>query len=145
MVQLSVDALIGEVAKRHNLLLGKNDPILATVTLNELVVAAYVARIEESLKASLDQLSAAQVQHTETAKDIASAIVTRAADYGADQLYKATDDLLANLRAGLAADVAAAREAAKQAQQARQCALYVLVAAVVVLALMLGLVIGRSL
>jgi hypothetical protein len=33
--------LIGEVAKRHNALLGPNDPILVTLTLNELILEDY--------------------------------------------------------------------------------------------------------
>lgn len=145
MAALSVQELIGEVAKRHGLLLGPNDPILVTLTLNELIVGGYVDRVQAAIGDTLDQLSGAQAQHIEAAREIASAIVTRAADYGADQIHKAVDDLVAGLRAGLAADVAAAREAADQARQARMGAIWALVGAAVLLALVVGLLVGKVL
>ena len=145
MAQLSVQELIGEVAKRHGVLLGPNDPILVTLTLNELIVGGYVDRVERAVGDTLDQLSGAQAQHIEAAREIASGIVTRAADDGADQIHKAVDDLVSQLRAGLAADVAAANEAAKQARQARMGAIYALVGAAILLALTIGLVLGKVL
>lgn len=150
MAPLSVKELIGEVAKRHNVLLGPNDPILVTLTLNELVVGGYVDRVEQALGESLDQLSGAQAQHIEAAREIASSIITRAAEYGAEQIHRAVDDLVGSLRAGLAADVAAARASAEAAEaaradahKARQGSIYALVAAAVLVALALGLVVGR--
>lgn len=145
MAALSVKELIGEVAKRHAVLLGPNDPILVTLTLNELIVAGYVERIESGLLGSLDQLSAAQAQHIEAAREIASGIITRAADYGADQIHQAVDDLVTSLRAGLAADVQAAREAAYRAEKARTASTYALIGVAVLLALVIGLLLGRVL
>lgn len=145
MASLSVQELIGEVAKRHGLLLGPNDPILVTLTLNELIVAGYVDSITAAIGDTLDQLSGAQAQHIEAAREIASGIVTRAADYGADQVKRLVDDLAAGLRASLSADVEAARAAAAEAQQARKGAVWALVGAVALLALCLGLVLGRVL
>ena len=145
MAPLSVKELIGEVAKRHGVLLGPNDPILVTLTLNELIVGAYVQQLEQALTGALDQLSGAQAQHTEAAREIASGIVTRAAEYGAEQGKRTVDDLAAGLRASLSTDVEAARAAAEQAQQARKGAVWALVGAVALLALCLGLLLGRIL
>lgn len=143
MAALSVQELIGEVAKRHGLLLGPNDPILVTLTLNELIVAGFVDTVTAAIGDTLDQLSGAQAQHIEAAREIASGIVTRAADYGADQVKRLVDDLAAGLRASLSADVEAARAAAAEAQQARKGAMWALVGAAVLVALALGLVLGR--
>lgn len=143
MAALSVQELIGEVAKRHGVLLGPHDPILVTLTLHELIVGGYVETFDQSLTAALDQLSGAQAQHIEAAREIASGIVTRAAEYGADQVKRTVDDLAAGLRASLAADVSAARAAAEQAQQARKGAVLALVGAAVLVALALGVVLGR--
>jgi hypothetical protein len=145
MAALSVQELIGEVAKRHNVLLGPHDPILVTLTLNELIVAGYVDRINVALADTLDQLSGAQAQHIEAAREIASGIITRAADYGADQIRIAVDELAAGLRASLAVDVAAAQEAASQAKQARIGAIWALVAAFALVALAMGLILGKVL
>lgn len=145
MSSLSPQELIGEVAKRHNVLLGPNDPILVTLTLNELILSGYVDRIEQGLFRSLDHLSGAQAQHIDAAREIASGIITRAADYGADQIHQAVDDLVTSLRAGLAADVQAAREAADRAEQARTASTYALIGVAVLLALVIGLLIGKVL
>lgn len=145
MAALSVQELIGEVAKRHNVLLGPHDPILVTLTLNELIVAGYVDRINVALADTLDQLSGAQAQHIGAAREIASGIITRAADYGAEQIRIAVDELAAGLRAGMAADVAAAREAAETAQRARSGATWALAGAIAIVALVLGLIAGRLL
>lgn len=143
MAALSVQELIGEVAKRHNVLLGSNDPILVTLTLNELIVAGYVDRINVALVDMLDQLSGAQAQHVEAAREIASSIITQASDYGANQVKSLVDELAATLRASLTADVQAAHAAAEQAQQARKGAVLALVGAAVLVALAAGLLLGR--
>lgn len=145
MAPFTVKELIGEVARRHGVLLGQDDPILVSLTLNELIVGEYVARMERALVNSLDQLSGAQTQHIEAAREIASEIVTRAAEYGAGQIEVAVDDLVARLRGGMIADVAAAREAAHRATRARDWAMWAVVGAAALLALAIGLLLGRVL
>jgi hypothetical protein len=53
-----IERLIGDVAKRHNLLLRPDDPLLITVTLNELLLGRALERIEAAIIASQDQIAA---------------------------------------------------------------------------------------
>ena len=45
------------MAKRHNVLITEDDPILVTVTLNELVLAEYLERVHARVQAAEDQIS----------------------------------------------------------------------------------------
>jgi len=42
---LDIERLIGEVARRHDLLLSRDDPIFVSVTLNEQILAEALARL----------------------------------------------------------------------------------------------------
>lgn len=88
MERLNIDRLIGEIARRHNLLLSKDDPILVTVTLNELVLIEALRGLEGAIESARHSMSANAMLQMESAKEIASRIITAAADY-ADQEIRA--------------------------------------------------------
>lgn len=84
MDALDTKALIGEVARRHGVLLGPTDPVLVTVTLNELVVGRLVDLVAARMEAASNDFSAAAVQQREAAAASASALITEAAQYMAE-------------------------------------------------------------
>lgn len=142
MAKLSIQELIGEVAKRHNVLLGPNDPILVTLTLHELIVGGYVADVSTQLEGQFDQLSGATAQHVQAAKEIAQSLITRSAEYVEGRIRTTGEELANELRAAMIADVAAARKAALEAREARTWSMWFAVLAVGAAALLVGLVLG---
>ena len=82
-----------EVARRHHLTLDEDDPILVTITLNELVLEHYEERFKALLNQSQAQLSAVSAQQEEAAKEIASRIVTGAAVYVREETEKTCNAL----------------------------------------------------
>jgi hypothetical protein len=82
---LDVGQLIGEVAKRHNILLGTDEPYFIMLTLNELVVSRYVEFILRHIEAVRDQTAIDRADQLEAAKKLGESIVTAAAEYVASQ------------------------------------------------------------
>jgi hypothetical protein len=71
-----VKALIGEVAKRHHVLLSEDDPVLVTLTLNELILTRAIAEIEAHIQSCKEQASVAAAEHIAASKALAEGIVT---------------------------------------------------------------------
>jgi hypothetical protein len=80
-----IDQLIGAVAARHGFLLDRQDPVLATVTLHELVIERMLVRIDKAAEAARLEIGAGAHQQTEAAKAAASHLITRAAEYADEQ------------------------------------------------------------
>jgi hypothetical protein len=80
-----IDQLIGAVAARHGFLLDRRDPVLATVTLHELVIERMLVRIDKAAEAARLEIGAGAHQHTEAVKTTASQLITRAAEYADEQ------------------------------------------------------------
>ena len=53
-----VQRLIGEVAARHNLLLNPDDPAIALVTMNQLILEAAIESVQEQMSATLAKFDA---------------------------------------------------------------------------------------
>ena len=82
---LDFDEIRKEVAIRHNVLLGKDDPILVTVTVNELVLSRYLEVISKEYDEANRTLIVTLHQQVEQAKETAGKIITDAASYVSDQ------------------------------------------------------------
>ncbi len=93
-----VKALIGEVAKRHHVLLSEDDPVLVTLTLNELILTRAIAEIEAHIQACKEQSSIAAAEHISASKALAEDIVTAGAAYLAGELRVAVAEAKAALR-----------------------------------------------
>jgi hypothetical protein len=93
MPNAEVQELIAAVAKKHKLVLGVDDPVLVTVTLNELLLARYIDKIDAKLDAAEARMVAHGNQQIDIAKTIATKIVTGAGDYIADRVKAAAVDL----------------------------------------------------
>ncbi len=130
--------LIGEVAKRHNMLLGPDDPIFIHVTLNELVVGQLLQRAQEAIADSLAQVALVPGQARDAAQATAEQIITGAAGYVAKEINAAAGELEARLRAAAREEMAQIRAAQADVQQARRAAWRAAVAAMAAVCLIAG-------
>lgn len=90
---ISVDDLIAEAAKRHNILLGPDEPYFVMLTLNELVVSRYVAFLLNQIEAARGQATLDRAEQLEAAKKLGESLVTAAADYVAKQRRASVEEL----------------------------------------------------
>lgn len=139
---MEVQRLIGEVAKRHNVRLGPDDPILITVTLNELILAEYIEHVNVLIERAENQASVGAAQQVEAAKELASKLVTGAGVYVSDQLKAAGQVVQTQLLDMIGREIEKAREAAVDAASARRSAMRAAIAAVAVAGVLVGVMIG---
>ncbi len=100
-----VKELIGEVAKRHHILLSEDDPVLVTLTLNELILTRAIVEIEAHIQACKEQASIAAAEHIAASKALAEDIVTAGAAYLAGELRVAVAEATAALGAAVAQSI----------------------------------------
>lgn len=93
MSALDFHKIRAEVARRHHLTLDQDDPILVTLTLNELVLDHYEERFKALLNEAQSQLAISSTHQEEAAKDAASRIVTGAAGYIREETQKTCDTM----------------------------------------------------
>jgi uncharacterized membrane protein YdbT with pleckstrin-like domain len=68
---MDVQRLIGEVARRHNVLVDSTDPIFLTVTLNELLLSEHVQKLQVALEQASRGVTAASSLQADSAKRVA--------------------------------------------------------------------------
>lgn len=126
-MKIDFDEIRQKIAIRHNVLLGSDDPILVTVTLNELVLDRYLETVNEKISEASRELTLSLQQQVEQSKGTAGRIITDAADYVAKEIRQAvasaTADAATQLRQQIAEAQAVSREAItnnKDAQTAKQ-------------------------
>lgn len=83
------DEIRKEVALRHSLLLGADDPILVTITINELVLDRYIELANGQRLEQQQAITAAIQAQVEQAKDTAGKIITDSANFVSDQVREA--------------------------------------------------------
>ena len=130
---MDIKAIIDEVARRHNIRLAPDDPILATVTVTEIIHQLFAehlkALVADVANQATDRL-AAQIEtgrrevasQSDAAKATASRLVNDAGAWSAEKLKEASsaaaDDIRAAVTAGLAtmhADIEGAKRARRGA------------------------------
>jgi hypothetical protein len=134
MAQTDIERMIGEVARRHNLLLPRDDPTFVVLTLNELALEGLIARVE----AAQDQIAAGVVQQRAAARELAERVLVGGADYVRRSHAAAADELRAALKETLAGELAAFRRAAAEAREARRSAWLAALAATGAVCLLIG-------
>lgn len=142
---MDIDALRAEVAKRHNVLLGKDDPIFVTLTLNELVLADFLASAQRIIDEAMNQSSALATQQEAAAKAVAEKLVTGAGRFIADQVKEAGTKVQDEWARTLEKRITAAVEAATDAVRAKRVALVGAGVSAGLALLTLGLMFGRLL
>jgi len=91
---IDINEIRKQVAIKHNILLGKDDPILVTVTINELVLSRYLDLANENYSDASRELTIALQQQQEQAKEIAGRIITDASDYVSEQMRETISDAI---------------------------------------------------
>lgn len=112
---LDFDDIRKEVAIRHNVLLGKDDPILVTVTVNELVLGRYLDLISDQYDEANRTLTLTLQQQVEQSKETAGKIITDAANYVSDQTRQAVAEAVKEAGKELRQQVAEVKTASREA------------------------------
>src|SRR5512133_810057 len=86
---MKVQDLIGEVAKRHNVLVDPQDPVFVAVTLNELLLAEHVQKLHAALERAEKATAAASIRHLETVRWTAASLIADSSNHVADQVRAA--------------------------------------------------------
>lgn len=89
--ELDFEEIRKQVAIQHNVLLGKDDPILVTVTVNDMVLSRHLDLLSERCDEAQRLLTVTMQQQVEYSKDIAGRLITEAADYVVTQVREAVD------------------------------------------------------
>lgn len=119
---INFDELRKTVAIQHNVLLGPHDPILVTITLNDLVLGRYVEVLTAQNEGHQKALAAALQEQVEQAKATAGRVITDAADYVSAQARLAVTAALTEARDQLRNDFAEACAASQEAKAETQAA-----------------------
>ncbi len=127
---MDVQRLIGEVARRQNVLLDRSDPIFVAVTLNEILLAEHVQRLEAALAQANQSIAATSKRETENARQVASRFIAEAARYSSDQVRAAGAEFRVELGRLIADSVAAANDAASGATRAQEASQWSAIVAV---------------
>ena len=134
MAHIDMDEIRKLVAIKHNVLLGKDDPILVTVTLNELVLDHYLELAGKRGEEAERLFAVALAQHMEQAKGTAGKVITDAADYVSVQVRQAVNaallDAANQLRQQVTEAQAATRQVAASAESSRTAKTVTIIAAV---------------
>jgi len=89
---IDIDEIRKQVAIKHNVILGKDDPILVTVIINEIVLTRYLDLARQRYSDANRELTVALQQQQEQAKEVAGRIITDAADYVSKQVRTAVGE-----------------------------------------------------
>ena len=117
---MKVQDLIGEVAKRHNVLVDPSDPIFVAITLNEQLLAEHLAKVHAALEEAEEAFARASERNLEKARWTATSLVANTSVALTEQLKGAGVALRAQLQQGVRELVITAAEAAGLAARQKQ-------------------------
>jgi hypothetical protein len=109
--------LIGEVAKRHGIVLGSGDPLCIVLTVLELFLDRYLSRLDGMFQAHQAVSFETLDRSSEAAKAIAEQLITSAANYHVRTTRAAADELAASLAQAAAAERARVEMLARDARR----------------------------
>jgi hypothetical protein len=75
VASLDREAIIAEVARRHGILLGPEDPILATVAIQEVVLGEYIRQVEEGIARATEEFEGSTQRAVEGSRAVAREIL----------------------------------------------------------------------
>jgi uncharacterized membrane protein len=127
-------ASIGDVAKRHNVLLRPDDPILVSITLNELLLARLVQEMKASLIAAQNEIAAGTAQQVAAAKLWSERLVTAGAEYINAEVRRATAQAVEQIGVAVDRKLKDVDEKVEAIGQARLTVLWAAAAALAVMA-----------
>ncbi|MFT4080214.1 hypothetical protein [Rhodomicrobium sp.] len=115
--EAEIHRLIGEVAKRHRIILAPGDPLFVVLTLLELVTDRYLEKADAILKAERDASLDAMERAAASAKTSGEGLITAAADYVAKTVRSSTVELTDALSGTAAAERARIELTARDARR----------------------------
>ncbi len=134
-----IQRLIGEVAKRHKIVLTADEPVFVVLTIFKLVIERYLEKADQLLTSQREASVAVIERAAAAAKGQAEVLITSAADYVAKQVKGSMAELSEALTKEAAAERARIDAAARNARRALWAASAVLS---VLLSILIGMVIG---
>ncbi|MES9902164.1 MAG: hypothetical protein ABW168_05710 [Sedimenticola sp.] len=72
---IDVEKLLQEVAAKHGLVILPDDPIIAAVTLNDIILDAHTARIAEAQKSLEEHMATVTRMQVERSREIARTVI----------------------------------------------------------------------
>jgi hypothetical protein len=109
--------LIGEVAKRHGIVLGSGDPLCVVLTVLEIFLDRYLSRLDGMFQAHQAVSFQALDRSSEAAKAVAEHLITSAANYHVKTTRAAVEELAAALTQAAAAERARVETLARDARR----------------------------
>lgn len=106
-------AKLREALRKQGVYVHESDPVLEVAVICQLAVADTVKVIEGLNKAAADRITAASGQHIEAAKQSASALITEAGRWSAEQLRDAAAEISSSILKELGPEVMKAEAAAR--------------------------------
>jgi len=90
-------AKLRESLRKQGIYVHESDPVLEIAAICQLAVADTVKAVEGVNKAAADRITAASGQHIEAAKQSASALITEAGKWSAEQLRDAAAEISSSI------------------------------------------------
>ncbi|WP_174888799.1 conjugal transfer protein TraM [Candidatus Hamiltonella defensa] len=112
---IDFDEIRKEVAIKHSVLLGKDDPILVTVTVSEMVLGRYLDLVSAQYEDANRALAVSLQQQVEQSKETAGKIITDASNYVSEQVRKAVVEALNEVGGDLKRQINNAQTASRDA------------------------------
>ena len=96
---LPKDKIIADIAAKHKLRLDEDDPILVTLSLNEVILEHATSQIEDLLTKNQADIQTAQKKHINALQAHSETLVNKASDYLSETLNDACDAKLVAMNA----------------------------------------------
>lgn len=141
---IDYDEIRAAVAKRHNLLLDKDDPVLVTATLCDVMFERYTAQLVGALAEVEQRGAAALSQQIETAKKAAEGLIVGASQVFHRAAGEAASSAGASLAATIDTKVATAIRAATTAEAAMKWTVLAAVLLGGAILLLAGVLLGKG-
>lgn len=114
---LDIEGLIGELARRQNILISSDDPIFTSIIINDLVLARALERQQAAFIAAQDQIVATTAQQITNVQRLAERLVTAASEHLVTQVRNAIDEAITQNRNATAAELQKAHHIVASAQK----------------------------
>lgn len=109
---IDFDEIRKEVALRHGIVLGVDDPILVTVTINELVLARIIEVADEQQRRSAEDLARQVRDQVAEATELSSRVIMNSAQQAAAHIQHVADDVRTQMELDVRKQIADAQIAA---------------------------------
>ena len=96
--ETEVDRILGEVARRHRIIVSPGDPMVGVLTMFELVLGRYLQQADAISQGQRVAITGTLERATLTAKTLAESLVTGAADYHVKTTRAAAESAAADIR-----------------------------------------------